>query len=99
MNGFCDIHIICFLRGLLNNYVNTPRSATLFTRSRSSLKLFLSSHQSTEQFLLHSESYSVSLYIMVNSNLRGAHRLQKRIRLPSHGHVTARSLMEDVYVT
>ena len=36
---------------------------------------------------------------MVNSNLRGACRLQKRIRLPSHGDVTATSLMVDVYDT
>jgi len=36
---------------------------------------------------------------MVNSNLRGEHRLQERTRLPSYGHVTATSLKEDEYVT
>lgn len=36
---------------------------------------------------------------MVNSNLRGALRLQKRTRPPSHGDVTATSLIVDVYGT
>jgi hypothetical protein len=36
---------------------------------------------------------------MVNSKQRGALHLQKRIRQPSHGDVTATSLMVDVYVT
>jgi len=48
---------------------------------------------------LHYESYQISLHVMANSNLRGAHRPQKRTRLRSHGDVAATSLMVDVHVT